>query len=184
MGEDKKPYSDSDKKFNIKDPNELQDNDIKKLELIISSIIKTAEQFSGEEKKNIIIKIYKHKNRNSEIRREINLFNKEIESLLKSGDEPEIFERIKQFKKNIINIVNKMFDRETLGEIYLLFPDILLEVKKIWAQKSKEKKDSLKKLKKRIIEKIIMNVVSYLFINFGDNTGKLILKETKKYYYL
>jgi len=184
MGEDKKPYSDSDKKFDVKNPNDTQDNDTKKLEFIISSIIRTVEQFSGEEKRNIIIKIYKYTGKDFEIRKEINLFNKEIEYLLNSSDGMEIFERIEQFKKTIRNIINKMFYCENLGEIYLLFPDILSEVKKIWAQKLKEKENGLRKLKKRIIEKIIMDVVSYLFINFGDNTDKLILKETKKYYYL
>lgn len=184
MGEDKKPYSDSDKKVNIKNPNEPQDNDTKKLEFIISSIIKTAEQFSGGKKKNIIIKIYKNKHKNFEIRREINLFNKEMEYLLNSGDEREIFERIEQFVKNVGNIIDKMFDRENLGEICLLFPELVSEAKKIWAQKLKERENGLRKLKKRIIEKIITNVASHLFINFGDNPGKLILKETKKYYYL
>lgn len=50
MGEDKRPYNDSDKNVNIKNP---KDNDIKKLEFIISSIIKTAEKFSKEKKYKI-----------------------------------------------------------------------------------------------------------------------------------
>lgn len=163
-----------------------KENIINKIEGILSGIINAIEELFDKDGREIKTTANKYENisKDWELSQEINIFNRDINYLIKMNTELEIFERINVFIKNISIIVYEMFEREDLGEIYMLFPGMATIIKEIWGQKLKEKENNLEKLKREIIVEIITNMVSHLFVNFNNYDEKLILKETKNYFYL